>query len=123
MLYTSVGGHRRLRIHNLSLTTSTTAADIFRLTDLDTLLVWHSRLAVQRAPVARSNQTALAEATASVAAALASYRRFCNSSVPGASPGELVLPETIKLMPLYIQCLAKTDAIRSGKDLLPQLLV
>nr|CDS26853.1 protein transport protein sec24c [Hymenolepis microstoma] len=116
VLYTSVGGHRRLRIHNLSLATSSNPTDIFRLADLDTLLVWHARLAVQRAPVAKNNQAALAEATATVANVLASYRRLCNSSVPGASPGELVLPESIKLLPLYVQCLAKTDAIRSAKN-------
>ncbi|KAH9277726.1 Protein transport protein Sec24C [Echinococcus granulosus] len=122
VLYTSVGGHRRLRIHNLSLATSSTPADIFRLADLDTLLTWHARLAVQHAPVSRTPSTALTEVTAAVATALAGYRHLCTNSSGGgpggvgASPGELVLPETIKLMPLYAQCLIKTDAIKSAKN-------
>lgn len=109
-----------MRIHNLSLATSSNAADIYRLADLDTLITWQARLAVQRAPSARNASAINADATAAVASALAGYRRFCagvNSGEPngpGASPGELVLPEMIKLMPLYVQCLLKTDAVRSG---------
>ncbi len=111
ILYTSIGGHRRLRIHNLSLATSSTPADVFRLADLDAYMNWLAKLAIQHA-VAKTPAQITADTTVKVVNALAGYRRLCTD---GTAPGELVLPETIKLLPLYAQCLLKSDPIRSGE--------
>lgn len=38
MLFTSPGGQRRLRIHNLSLNVCSQMADLYRTCDLDTIM-------------------------------------------------------------------------------------
>lgn len=43
---------------------------------------------------------------------LASYRKHCASP---SSAGQLILPECMKLLPLYVNCLMKSDAIAGGK--------
>lgn len=45
---------------------------------------------------------------------LACYRKNCASP---SSAGQLILPEAMKLLPLYINCLSKSDAISGGQDL------
>lgn len=46
---------------------------------------------------------------------LACYRKLCANP---SSPGQLILPECMKLLPLYVNCLLKSDAISGGKFLL-----
>lgn len=43
LLYTSVGGQRRLRIMNLALKTCTQLADLFRCCDLDTTILFFAK--------------------------------------------------------------------------------
>lgn len=50
---------------------------------------------------------------------LACYRKNCASP---SSAGQLILPECMKLLPLYISCLLKSDAISGGSTLLLQML-
>jgi len=42
---------------------------------------------------------------------LATYRKHCASP---SSAGQLILPECMKLMPLYVNCLIKSDAMSGG---------
>lgn len=42
---------------------------------------------------------------------LHSYRKYCSTST---SPGQLILPEALKLLPLYVLGLSKTYAFRIG---------
>jgi len=44
---------------------------------------------------------------------LACYRKNCASP---SSAGQLILPECMKLLPLYANCLLKSDAISGGSD-------
>ena len=44
---------------------------------------------------------------------LACYRKNCASP---SSAGQLILPECMKLLPLYTNCLIKSDAISGGAD-------
>lgn len=46
------------------------------------------------------------------AAILASYRKHCASP---SSAGQLILPECMKLLPLYINGIHKSDAITGGR--------
>lgn len=48
---------------------------------------------------------------------LTSYRRNCAS--PTSSPGQLILPETLKLLPVYITGAIKCDAIDGGFEMMP----
>ena len=45
---------------------------------------------------------------------LACYRKNCASP---SSPGQLILPECMKLLPLYINCLLNCDALSGGSDM------
>lgn len=45
---------------------------------------------------------------------LACYRKHCASPT---SAGQLILPECLKLLPLYISCLLKNDAFSGGSDI------
>ena len=45
---------------------------------------------------------------------LACYRKNCASP---SSPGQLILPECMKLLPLYINCLLNCDALSGGPDM------
>lgn len=47
---------------------------------------------------------------------LSVYRKHCTAS---ASPGQLVLPEALKLVPIYMVSLMKNVVIRSGSDVNP----
>ena len=51
--------------------------------------------------------------TNSCAQILACYRKNCASPT---SAGQLILPECMKLLPLYTNCLIKSDAISGGAD-------
>merc|ERR1719251_580289 len=44
---------------------------------------------------------------------LACYRKNCSTP---SSAGQLILPECMKLLPLYTNCLIKSDAISGGAD-------
>ena len=44
---------------------------------------------------------------------LACYRKNCASP---SSAGQLILPECMKLLPLYTNCLMKSDVISGGAD-------
>lgn len=45
---------------------------------------------------------------------LACYRKHCTSPT---SAGQLILPECLKLLPLYLSCLIKNDAVSGGSDI------
>lgn len=45
---------------------------------------------------------------------LACYRKNCATPT---SAGQLILPELMKLLPLYVNCLSKSDAISGSHDL------
>jgi protein transport protein SEC24 len=42
---------------------------------------------------------------------LACYRKNCASPT---SAGQLILPECMKLLPLYVNCILKSDAVSGG---------
>jgi len=45
-----------------------------------------------------------------VAVILSCYRKNCSQQSP---PGQLILPESLKLLPMYANCLLKSDALLS----------
>lgn len=110
ILYTSVGGFRRLRIHNLSLNCCTQFADLFRNCELDTLINFLAKQAIRN--TLNSTPKQVRENMANqVAHILACYRKNCASP---SSAGQLILPECMKLLPLYTNCVIKNDAIQGG---------
>ncbi|XP_048763723.2 protein transport protein Sec24C-like isoform X2 [Ostrea edulis] len=113
VLFTSVGGQRRLRIHNLALNCCTQMADLFRNTELDTLVNYMAKHAVRTG--LNSNPKQVREGIMNqVAQILACYRKNCASP---SSVGQLILPESMKLLPLYANCIVKSDALQGGSEI------
>lgn len=113
LLYTSCSGQRRLRVLNLALNTCTVVADLFRGSDLEALVLFFAKQSVFKlmdsTPKAHKDQM-----IQRLAQILAAYRKHCAAP---ASPGQLILPESLKLLPLYMVCLMKSDAIGGGSDM------
>ncbi|GLV32062.1 Secretory 24CD [Carabus blaptoides fortunei] len=113
LLFTSCSGQRRLRILNLSLKTCSQMADLYRSCELDTIVNFFSKQCVYR--LLENNPKAVKDALVNrCAQILACYRKNCASP---SSAGQLILPECMKLLPLYVNCLMKSDAISGGSDM------
>lgn len=114
LLYTSSEGVRKLRVHNLSFQCTSQMQEIYRYCELDTLINYLSKQCafklLENSP--KTIKDALISKTATI---LATYRKHCAS--PGSSIGQLILPECLKLLPLYVNSLIKCDAISGGPEI------
>ncbi|XP_072196485.1 protein transport protein Sec24C isoform X3 [Excalfactoria chinensis] len=112
LLYTSCAGQRRLRIHNLSLNCCTQLADLYRNCETDTLINYLAKYAyrgVLNSPV-KAVRDSLINQCAQI---LACYRKNCASP---SSAGQLILPECMKLLPVYLNCVLKSDVLQPGPE-------
>uniref|UniRef100_A0A8B9PV24 SC24C protein n=1 Tax=Apteryx owenii TaxID=8824 RepID=A0A8B9PV24_APTOW len=112
LLYTSCAGQRRLRIHNLSLNCCTQLADLYRNCETDTLINYLAKYAyrgVLNSPVKTVRDTLINQC----AQILACYRKNCASP---SSAGQLILPECMKLLPVYLNCVLKSDVLQPGPE-------
>ncbi|XP_033335256.2 COPII coat complex component secretory 24CD isoform X1 [Megalopta genalis] len=113
LLYTSCSGIRRLRIINLSLKTSSQIAELYRVCDLDAILNFFAKQSVFKL-IESTPKTVKENLVARCANMLAAYRKHCASP---SSAGQLILPECMKLLPLYTNALLKSDALSGGADM------
>lgn len=113
LLYTSCSGQRRLRIFNLSLKTCSQMADLYRNCDLDTIVNFFAKQGMFKLIEATPKQVKDNLVTR-CATILACYRKNCASP---SSVGQLILPECMKLLPLYVNTLMKSDAFSGGSDM------
>merc|ERR1712126_555715 len=112
LLYTSCSGQRRLRICNLSLSVCDNMGELYRNCDLDTIVNFLAKQNVSK--LTENNPKTVKEALVNnCAQILACYRKNCASP---SSAGQLILPECMKLLPLYTNCLLKSDALSGGAD-------
>ncbi|XP_060092639.1 protein transport protein Sec24C isoform X3 [Heteronotia binoei] len=112
VLYTSCAGQRRLRIHNLSLNCCTQLADLYRNCETDTLINFLAKFAYRgllNNPVKAVRDTLINQC----AQILACYRKNCASP---SSAGQLILPECMKLLPVYLNCVLKSDVLQPGSE-------
>ncbi|XP_039091040.1 protein transport protein Sec24C isoform X1 [Hyaena hyaena] len=112
LLYTSCAGQRRLRIHNLALNCCTQLADLYRNCETDTLINYMAKFAyrgVLNNPVKTVRDTLITQC----AQILACYRKNCASP---SSAGQLILPECMKLLPVYLNCVLKSDVLQPGAE-------
>ncbi|XP_011846538.1 PREDICTED: protein transport protein Sec24C isoform X3 [Mandrillus leucophaeus] len=113
LLYTSCAGQRRLRIHNLALNCCTQLADLYRNCETDTLINYMAKFAyrgVLNSPVKAVRDTLITQC----AQILACYRKNCASP---SSAGQLILPECMKLLPVYLNCVLKSDVLQPGAEI------
>jgi len=111
LLYTSVTGQRRIRIHTLTVSSTHLLGDVFKFSELDTTLNYLVKSAVAEM-FTQSLDNVRDHLIDTCVKILTSYRKHCASST---APGQLILPESFKLLPLFILCILKLSVFR--KDL------
>ncbi|XP_067131547.1 protein transport protein Sec24C-like [Centruroides vittatus] len=112
-LYTSCSGQRRIRLHNLSLNTCSQMMDLFRGASGDAIIHFFIKRALKLL-LEEPPQQVKESIRHSVVGMLAAFKKACTSQL---SYSQLLLPENLKLLPLYVNCLLKSDAISGGPDL------
>ena len=108
LLYTTSFGERRIRVHTLSLPTTSVMGNVYRSADLDAQMHAMLRSIVAHYPKMQPESVKEAATNACVNI-LYAYRRYCATS---SSSGQLILPEALKLMPLYMLSFNKLQALQ-----------
>ncbi|XP_014825316.1 PREDICTED: protein transport protein Sec24C isoform X2 [Poecilia mexicana] len=112
VLYTSCSGQRRLRIHNMAVNCCAQLADLYRNCETDTIINYFAKYAFRG--VANNPTKAVRDTLVNQCAQiLACYRKNCASP---SSAGQLILPECMKLLPVYLNCVMKSDVLLPGAD-------
>ena len=111
LLYTTTAGERRIRVHTMALPVSSVLGNVFRASDLEAQTCDMIRRASAKLLTgACSLQGAKDAALRTTVDTLHAYRKFCASN---NSTGQLILPEGLKVLPLYCLALHKSDGLRS----------
>ncbi|XP_039120781.1 protein transport protein Sec24-like At4g32640 isoform X1 [Dioscorea cayenensis subsp. rotundata] len=108
LLYTTVYGQRRIRVLNLSFPCTNVLSNLFRSADLDAQFAYLLKQAASGIPTSPLPQVQ-EQITNTCVNSLHSYRKFCATVSPS---GQLILPETLKLLPLYTLALTKSIGLR-----------
>eukprot|EP01103_Thecamoeba_quadrilineata_P014161 TRINITY_DN4140_c0_g1_i1.p1 TRINITY_DN4140_c0_g1~~TRINITY_DN4140_c0_g1_i1.p1 ORF type:complete len:793 (+),score=102.92 TRINITY_DN4140_c0_g1_i1:329-2380(+) len=117
ILYTTAKGERRIRIHTLGLQTTPSLPIVYKNAYIDMILysiVLSGIIDAREKPLAVVRQN-LQEKSINI---LYGYRKHC---VTNASGSHLVLPDSLKLLPLYSQALLKNSLFLSSFGVSPDL--
>ncbi|KAG1370090.1 hypothetical protein COCNU_15G004560 [Cocos nucifera] len=109
LLYTTVYGQRRIRIINISLPCTSMLSNLFRSADLDTQFACFLKQAANGIPTSPLSQVR-DQITNLCINILHSYRKYCATV---SSSGQLILPEALKLLPLYTLALVKSIGLQN----------
>lgn len=111
-LYTNSAGQRLIRVHTLQLPATMSLSSVFRSTEIDSVSGVLMKVA---AAAALDGGTGFKEKITKVCVdVLHAYRISCASTT---STGQLILPESLKMLPLYVGAIRKMPAFRSGSDI------
>ncbi|KAA0723816.1 Protein transport protein [Triplophysa tibetana] len=113
LLYTTVSGQRRLRIHNLSLNCTSQLSELYKSCETDALINFFAKSAYQ-AMLSQPMKTVREILVNQTAHMLACYRKNCAS--PSAA-SQLILPDAMKVFPVYMNSLLKTPSLVGSGDL------
>lgn len=108
-LYTNFSGVKCIRVHTLALSSTNALSSTFRYTCVDTLtnvLVKETLQKELQQPNSPGPKTQLVEELVHI---LYAYRVNCAST---SSYGQLILPESLKLLPLYVSSMFKQASFR-----------
>eukprot|EP00163_Fabomonas_tropica_P002041 TRINITY_DN11529_c0_g1_i1.p1 TRINITY_DN11529_c0_g1~~TRINITY_DN11529_c0_g1_i1.p1 ORF type:complete len:568 (+),score=153.45 TRINITY_DN11529_c0_g1_i1:227-1705(+) len=112
-LYRAKNGQARIRVHTLMVTATNSISHLFRNADLEAIMkLSMSVAATQIATTPLDNiRNSLISGCVDT---LSVYRKLCASN---SAPGQLILPEGLKLLPLYTSALVKNLLLRKGNDI------
>ncbi|KAM9400219.1 protein transport protein Sec24D-like isoform 1-T2 [Salvelinus alpinus] len=113
LLYTTISGQRRLRIHNLSLNCSAQLSELYKSCETDALINFFAKSAY-RAMLNQPLKTVKEILVNQAAHMLACYRKNCAS--PSAA-SQLILPDAMKVFPVYLNSLLKTGPLVGSAEL------
>ncbi|KAF4700879.1 Protein transport protein Sec24D [Perkinsus olseni] len=115
VLHHNAEGIRLLRVHTLRLSVSTSLSAAYRSPDVETLTNLLARQAAE--DMLLTGHSPREKLLGQCSTVLHAYRVNCaSSSAPKHTGTQLLLPETLKLMPLYIGGLLKLPAFRPAAD-------
>ncbi|XP_035180683.1 protein transport protein Sec24D-like isoform X3 [Oxyura jamaicensis] len=104
VLYTSISGQRRLRIHNIGLNCSSQLADVYKTCETDALINFLAKSAF-KAILSQPLKTVREILVNQMAHMLACYRKNCASP---SAVSQLILPDAMKVLPVYMNSLLKS---------------
>jgi len=113
ILFTSCGGQRRLRIHNISLPVTNDFTTIYRFADEDVVVASLFKNAEQMLRE-KTPKEMRDDIISKCTHMLSTYREKCSEAAP---LGQLILPECLKLLPVLANCILKSDALSGGSEL------
>ncbi|CAB4001484.1 transport Sec24B, partial [Paramuricea clavata] len=108
LLYTSSRGERRIRVHNLALPVTKKMNDVYAGANASAIALMLSKMAVDRTLTA-----SLGDAREALLNAVVDCLGVYKSVVSGRS-GEMIAPNSLKYLPLYILSLLKQTSFRLG---------
>jgi protein transport protein SEC24 len=116
VLYTSSDGERRIRVHNICLPTTQNLSDLYKHADLDATVNLMARIACDQAP--KKGLTAMRNKLRDdVVNSLRTYRDLIKTQQQMQQAQQLVLPESLRLLPLFACALAKQECLLGGKEI------
>lgn len=112
VLHTHISGQRRIRVHTLSVPLAMNLPDLYRGIDLDSVINLSLKQAVEQlyTNVFYPDQLQQSLVTSCIET-LHIYRKFCATS---SSAGQLILPESLRLLPLYTLGFIKHPLLADG---------
>ncbi|KAG8592998.1 hypothetical protein GDO81_000692 [Engystomops pustulosus] len=113
LLYTTIGGHRRLLVHNISLSCSSQLADIYKSCETDALINFFAKSAY-KAILHHPLKTVRDVLISQTAHMLACYRKNCASP---SAVSQLILPDSMKVLPVYMNCLLKNEVLVGSPEI------
>lgn len=109
--YSTWTGERRTRVHTVVLKCSRHLQDAFRHYQAQALLSFYTKK-MYCAVLERPLQELREELQTQITEALACYRKHCCSA--SVSAGQLVLPQCLRALPVYINSLRKSEVLLPG---------
>jgi len=113
LLYTASDGSRRIRVHTISAPITNNISAIFKSADLDTLINVTSKQSVTHC-LTHSVESARQSLVYACVQMLYIYRKFCATN---PAPGQLILPESLKLLPLYTLAMMKSKVLTADNGI------
>lgn len=112
VLYTTSSGERRIRSHTLTLPVTSSLSDLFKYSDVDATMNLLARMSIDSAVSCRSMATARDQVIDRIIRILRCYRMSVSTS--GPSSHNLILPDSLRLIPLYILGLLKSPVLNAN---------
>lgn len=115
LLYTTSSGERRIRVFTQCLPVTSNLGEIFTSADVDAITTLLGKMALDKALTSKlpDAREALVNKCIDI---LTVYKTDLATNTSGT---QLMLPDTLKLMPLYILGLLKSNVFRSATDIRP----